>query len=501
MPPTSQTTSTSRPKLSSLAKHLAVPAGIVSSEWPSVRRTCVNKLGITFDDWQDETGRLILTKRADGTLAATIDGVGLSLPRQVGKTYLIGALVFALCVNKPGLLVIWSAHHARTHGETFLAMQGFADRAKVKPHIKQVFTGSGDEEIRFHNGSRILFGARERGFGRGIPGVDILIFDEAQILSERALANMLATMNTSRFGLQLYIGTPPKPEDNSEAFARMRREAIAGTLLDGAWVEFGADNGADHDDRKQWRKANPSFPKRTPAQSMLRLKRKLTVDDWLREGMGIWDDEGRSLPIPLAAWSARGDTSSHPAPHVGRLVLAVDTDPDRKRTTIVAAGARASGPPMIEVTTGPDGLPDNRDGVDWAAQRVVDIVKRAKTTDSPVGAVVIDAGSAAMSLAQPLIEARVPVVITKAGDYAAACGQFHDAAVETGDLTHLDDPLFVVALKAATKRKLRDAWVWDKKSPTADITPLVAATLALWGHTAGVGVKKNAGTGRVIALT
>ena len=36
-----------------------------------------------------------------------------------------------------------------------------------------LYTGSGDEEVRFTNGSRILFGARERGFGRGIAGVEI----------------------------------------------------------------------------------------------------------------------------------------------------------------------------------------------------------------------------------------------------------------------------------------------------------------------------------------
>jgi hypothetical protein len=58
----------------------------------AVRKTCVEKLGITFDDWQDGAGRVILAKRADGNLAAMIDGVGMSLPRQVGKTYLIGAM-------------------------------------------------------------------------------------------------------------------------------------------------------------------------------------------------------------------------------------------------------------------------------------------------------------------------------------------------------------------------------------------------------------------------
>ena len=64
-----------------------------------------------------------------------VDGVGLSLPGRSARQYLIGALIFALCILRPGLLVIWSAHHSRTHGETFLAMQAFADRLQVRPYI------------------------------------------------------------------------------------------------------------------------------------------------------------------------------------------------------------------------------------------------------------------------------------------------------------------------------------------------------------------------------
>ncbi|WP_205277452.1 terminase large subunit domain-containing protein, partial [Mycolicibacter algericus] len=262
-------------KLSEVARHVVKPSKIASTGWPAVEKTCRDKLGIEFDEWQRGAGRLILAKRKDGTLAATVGGVGMSLPRQVGKTYLLAGMVFGLCVDNPGLLFIWSAHHARTHGETFLAMQAFASKTKVAPFIEQVFKGSGDEEIRFVNGSRILFGARERGFGRGIPGVDGLIADEAQILSDKAQENMLATMNTSSFGLHVYVGTPPKPEDASEAFTRMRTEALSGTSDDLAWIECGADPDADPDDRSQYPVMNPSHPHRTPLVSILRLRKKL----------------------------------------------------------------------------------------------------------------------------------------------------------------------------------------------------------------------------------
>lgn len=287
--PAQSPTKPGRRKLSEIARIATAPRGAVATGWPKVLDTCQRKLGIEFDDWQHAVGQVILSKRADGSLAVAVDGVGMSLPRQVGKTYLLAALIFALCIDSPGLLVIWSAHHARTHGETFLAMQGFAGRSKVEPYVDFIHTGAGTEEIRLHNCSRILFGARERGFGRGIPAVDVLIFDEAQILSDRAMANMLATMNTSKFGLQLYIGTPPRPEDMSEAFRRMRDSAVKNDLPDGAWIEFGADPGSDPLDRKQWAKANPSYPHRTGATAFLRLKKKLAADDYLREAMGIWD--------------------------------------------------------------------------------------------------------------------------------------------------------------------------------------------------------------------
>ena len=138
---------------------------------------------------------------------------------------------------------------------------------------------------------------------------------------------------------------------------------------------------------------------------------------------------------------------------------------------------------------------DNAPGVDWAEARVVGICAR-----NDVAAVVIDEMSAAASLIQPLRDAKLPVETTNSRKLAQACGQFYDAAVETGEITHLDDPLLVLALKGATKRPVGDAWAWDRKKPTADITPLVAATLAFWGHNSGVGVAKNASRGRVIAL-
>lgn len=460
----SQPTKSGTRKLSDIALKVVAPSGITSTAWPSVRDTCARKLAITFDPWQDGAGRLILSKRADGKLAVMIGGVGLSVPRQVGKTYLIGAIVFALCILRPGLLVIWSAHHARTHGETFLSMQALADRVKVKPHIRQVFTGSGDEEIRFGNGSRILFGARERGFGRGIPGVDVIVSDEAQIMTDKALDAQLATMNTSQFGLAIFVGTPPRPEDPSQAFTRMRSEAWAGTLKDAVWIELGATAGADPDDRKQWAKANPSFPHRTPVESMLRLRRKLTPESFLREGLGIWDkDRGVRAVVDMAQWAKLADPI---ATVEGQVTLAVAIPRDRSSSTVSVSWLHGE-----RVFSAVTKLP--------GTSKAVELIRR-KMNEHDVLDVSLHSGGPAGTLVADLEAEGVEVTTVSTQEFAQATGAYRDG-IANGEVGHVDQYELTEALRVAQLRTSGDGEMWDQRDEMQDIAPVVAVTLSTQG--------------------
>ena len=75
-----------------------------------------------------------------------------------------------------------------------------------------------------------------------------------------------------------------------------------------------------------------------------------------------------------------------------------------------------------------------------------------------------------------------------APDHAKACGLMFDTVDERG-LRHLGGLELRQAVKGATKRPLGDAWAWSRRNSTVDISPLVAATLALWGYS------NNAGNG------
>lgn len=147
--------------LSEVSRHLILPSGIVSTGWPAVQDK-LKRMGIGFDVWQQGLGWAILGKREDGMYAAGIGGVVISIARQVGKTYTIGALVFALCLIFPRLKVIWTAHHSNTADETFEAMAEMAQRPLIAPHIRAVRRVNGKQLILFKNRSRIEFGARAR---------------------------------------------------------------------------------------------------------------------------------------------------------------------------------------------------------------------------------------------------------------------------------------------------------------------------------------------------
>lgn len=473
---------TTRPgPLSEVARHLVLPSGLVSTGWPAVRDKCA-EFGDSFDEWQDGLGRAALAKRADGIYAATVGGVTLSIPRQVAKTFLVGRIVVALCILFPGLTVLWTAHHGRTLTRTFRSLQGFVKRKKVAPHIAYIRTANGEQEIGFRNGSIIMFGAREQGFGRGFEEVDVEVFDEAQILNEKALEDMVAATNQSRHphgALLFFMGTPPRPTDPGETFSLKRAKALGGAD-DMVYVECSADEDADCDDREQWAKANPSFPHRTPLESMLRLRENLPGDDsWKREALGIWDPVATKGVIPGPSWAAQGAEHSIA---VDRFALGVECGPDLAWASVAFAGQRADDRWHFELDE--DQHTKGR-GVAWLLPHLEYLTSH----NSQIRAVVVDVAGPIKALLEERSPGRwyfkgskLQATPVKVAELGTGCSHVLNGIV-TGDLFHINQPQFTAAALAAGKRPLGDTgmWVWSRKTAESDITPIQAGTLALIG--------------------
>ena len=289
-------------RLSEIAKVLRQPEGIVGSEFTRINKAA-RKAGIRFDLWQQGFLWLLFAKNAEGKYACGADGAVLSSCRQIGKTFTVGTALFLKAILTPNLKAIWTAHHTRTSDETFTDMCEMEHNPVLGRYVERIRRANGQQEITFTSGSRIMFGARENGFGRGLHSVDVAVFDEAQILTVRAMDNMIPVLNTSPNPLVVYMGNPPKPGDQCDAFTEKRMHALNhdGNLL---YVELAADKDADPDDREQWAKANPSYPKRTSEQAIMRMRNNLSDDSFRREALGIWDETATAYAISPDLWQA-----------------------------------------------------------------------------------------------------------------------------------------------------------------------------------------------------
>jgi hypothetical protein len=483
-------TRSSTPTLFESARHVVVPNGIVSTGWPAVRDT-LGKLGITFDGWQQGASQLILSKDDRGLYATTVGGVTISIPRQVGKTFMIGWIVFALCIIYPGLTVVWTAHRASTADETFDGMKSMAASPTMAPHIDRTPDNGSEQKIEFRNGSRVVFGARERGFGRGFTKLDIVVFDEAQILTERSIDDMIPAQNASSNALTIMIGTPPRPIDPSEVFEDARRAALSGDAPDALYIEFSADKGADPDDRSQWRKANPSYPGRTKEAAMLRMRRKLSPDSFLREALGIWDEmDAHRSAIPAKAWN---ELAIQDVPEDWPLAaLGIDMNPERTRVSIAVAAFGSEG---VHIELAEDSAFSDAGSkalVDW-------IFERAKRRVP----VVIDAYSPARSLEPELKKRGCLVRVMGAAELSQACGGLYDAVMLDQSVTHFGQERLDQSLAGATKENFgpAGAWKWNRKSLDVDLSPLMAATAAHFGAVKfGKKPRTESGTKRKVVI-
>ena len=463
-------TQPSTPRLSEYARHFVYPDGIVKTVWPRVEAKGA-ELGLGFDWWQSQLGTVCLGYGKDGKYVATVGGIGLSIPRQVGKTYFVLVLLVILCVLFPGLQVVWTAHHLRTSTKTFTTLRGICRRKKVHPHIRAMRAANGEQQVEFTNGSMIMFGARSMGFGRGFDEIDVEVFDEAQILDTKALEDMIAATNQARHehgALLFFTGTPPRPSDPSTAFTSRRKKAITGEAKNAVWLEIGAEPGSDPDDRAQWAAMNPSYPKRTPEESMLRLRENVGDDDsWNREGRGIWDAEDTSHGgIPLDSWA---DCLDRDSAITGALAFGVFVTPDRAVTSVATVGSRSDGLAHAEVV-------EERRGTHWVAEFVQGVLER--NGDAPV---VVDPATAGGSLIPELRALGVEPLLVTSQEQQQACGSLFDLVRDQG-LRHIGQQQLQAAVENSTLRAMpRGGSRWSPKGQ-ANIAALDAVTLALHGY-------------------
>jgi len=458
---------------------LHLPPDVVSSSGGEAIEFARDACGIELDPWQEWVVHHALSERVgpDGISWAAFE-IGLVTPRQNGKNFILETIQLAALYLFGDMTLVHSAHKFDTSVEHFNRIRWLFENtpelsALLLPGDRSFVTSNGKEHIRLNTGQRLLFKARYRGASRGFVG-DKVFMDEAFDIAPAAMGATIPTLST-RPGAQVYY-TSSAPHESSQVLHAVRSRAINADPLDRLfYAEWGNPVETlelDSDDpafMEAIRSANPAVQAgRITEEYILQEIRTFSgdadlVEEHRRERLGVpsMSFAGVSSIIPLDQWDALKADSS---PIVSGETFALDVF--NHRASFAVAGRCADGQIQVEVF-------DSRPGTSWVVERAV---KLYQDHGKPIRV----QGGGQGTFAPLLIEAGVQVEEVSTGDIARATGQFIDA-VSSGTLRHLGDPILRAAIVGATLRHTGDADLWSRRSSKVDITPLVAATLALGG--------------------
>ncbi len=454
------------------------PGGVVSSAAGEAFELAL-MAGLRLDPWQRFVLEHALAERADGRWAAF--EVGLVVGRQNGKGAILEARELAgLFLDVGDELIIHTAHQFNTSLEAFMRMEALLDSSEdLSRRVKSVDRSKGSEGFRMRNGKRLRYQARTGSSGRGFTA-DLIILDEAMDLPEATMAALMPTLSSVPNPQIWYTGSAVDQltQLHGTTFSRVRAQGHAGENDRMAYFEWGMEcenpdllTLADLQQPENWAVANPALGIRISEeyiQNELRSSMGLRAFAVERLGVGDWPPihAGLSSVIGLDVWNSLIEGRSRPS---GAVCFALDVTPDRSWSSISAVGERDDGLAHIE-------LVDRRRGTGWVPERVVELM----TKNQNIGTLVLDGRGPAASLVDEIQERGVEVLAASAADQASACGLFYDAVTEK-TARHLGQPELEAAVRGGTSRPLGDAWAWSRKSSSVDISPLVSATLALWG--------------------
>lgn len=430
--------------------------------------------GLVLDPWQAFVLEHALGVR-DGRWAAF--EVALVVARQNGKNSILEARELAGLFLIGERLLIHSAHQFDTSLEAFRRLLFLIeDNPDFDKRVKRVSRSHGEEGIELKNGQRIRFRTRTKGGGRGFSG-DFLALDESMILPESAHGALLPTLS-ARPNPQVWYTASAVDQavhEHGSVLTRIRTRGLAGEDPSLFYAEWSAEGSNPGDVKPEVLKspeavaqANPGLGRRILMDYVNRERASMTPRSFAVERLGIGDwpllDDGGSV-IAIERWMSLADHDSKP---VDPVCFAWDVPPSRASAAIGVAGFRSDGELHVEVV-------DLRPGTGWVASRLAELSER----HGALGCV-YDQAAAGASLVPEIEAAGVAITPINAREHAQACGMLFDR-VERGTIHHLATVELISALRVATKRPLGDAWAWDRRTSTVDISPLVAVTLAAYG--------------------
>lgn len=424
------------------------------------------QIGMPLDEWQQIALRLMLGEELDGSWSA--QEFGIVVARQNGKNAVLEARELAGLFLFDEPRIVHSAHQSATAEEAFKRMANLIESAPdLDAEVSKIVRSPGRQAILFKSGQELSYRTRTKGGARGFSA-PIVVFDEAQELTGDQLAAIMPVVSSFPDRQLIYTGTVLGGAMVFRGLVQRGRDHIGARL---GYAEWSADEECESDDVNAMLRANPSIGIRIElpyVQNELTIFRAAGEEQkWREERLSIWPktDEIGSL-IPVEPWAAGEDTGWAPPIVLPKPYgLGIAVAPDRSWASIGFACYRPDGKTYVEV------LAQER-GVDWVLPWI-----DQRREQYPRIEWLIDQGSPASTLEQPLKLMEVPIRLTTTPEWKAACAGFVDDVV-ADRIRHMGQPELTVAANGVKQHIVGDQWVYARRDSGVLVAPLEAVTLA-----------------------
>lgn len=435
----------------------------------------MSEYGCKLDTWQQIVLDCWLGK--DENEKYTVTSAGLSLPRQNGKNVCLEAReFFGLVVN--GEKILHTAHQVRTSKKSFRRLAAmFTDKRhpEITDIVKNIRYTNGEECIELDNGGVIEFSARSRQAARGFDGISLVVFDEAQELTDDQVEAIMATLSASATGTRqlIYTGTPPYPNCPGEVFRRRRTTCQSDPSPHDAWHEWSVDGDSvdkiNAEDSSLWYMTNPALGIRLSEDFTKEEFKTMSKDGFCRERLGWWSPvltEIVNYAIDQKVWDAC--KSEDPKPE-GKTAYGVKFSADGSYVCLCGAVIPAEGKARISLI---EAKPTGH-GTNWLADWLNERSTKACC-------VVIDGRNGVDVLVDKISDkwkAKGSVIRPTARDVIAAVGVLTDSLNEQTLTWYAGQDALRESAITATKRPIGGGWGFGGENSTA----IEACSLALWG--------------------
>jgi hypothetical protein len=436
------------------------------------------KLGRPFLPWQRYVADVCLEYDPATGLWLHPDVV-LLVPRQAGKTTLVGAVMHVVALLRPNARVWFTMQTGKDASDWFL----FEHLPQLDP-LEGLFRarrGGAQVSVQWHHNHSLVRVFPPQRDALHSKQSDLVVLDESwahdvirgdELL--QAIGPTQATRSHQRPGAQVWTLSAAGDHTSGYLIKRLRsaRAALAAGDHRPVLIEYGVPLDAELDalaDRELVELVaahHPAVGRLIDANYLDAELNRMGRDGFLRAYgcVQVMPDDDQVSSIDWKAWEAC--RHHYPIADTDRVAaFGVDVTADRSGSAIVAATDGG----VVEVV-------EARAGTEWVSARLIELATRWRAP------MIVDRYGATANVADDVVRAghERRMIVPTSADVVAACQGFYDDVRVRGVQVRPDDALDA-AVRAAATRPVGSGWVWDRRPGRAPVAPLQAASLAWWG--------------------